>query len=171
MLSFVAANVTVADIEPIKAAATTDSAPLTHPAYPFIWVAYVALAIVIMGLFGASFARYHVTHRSARLARIQTARQYGARAPGSSRTSVSGTMDQSSPTRLPMYAKTVDVKQVLAAIYREDRKQLVSTAGQTRTRKIGRAGCSRTGSGTDIRGVWMEWSDEHTSIIGGCAAN
>ena len=139
------ASVTVADTDTVTPAVTTGTIPFPDPTYPFLWVPYVVLFVIILAVFGVSFARYHAVHRKIRLARVETVEHHRIGRIRSPDTSLTEATILFSPTRLPMYARPIDVKQVLASIYREDRMQLLSPEGRTRTRGHGRAARGRTG--------------------------
>jgi len=139
------ASVTAADTDTVTPAVTTGTIPFPDPTYPFLWVPYVILGVVIMAAFSVSFARYHVIHRTIRLARVEAIEHQRIGRIRSRRSSTVESPTLSTPTRLPMYSRAIDVKQVLASIYREDRRQLLIPRGRTQARRLGRADRGRTG--------------------------
>ncbi|KAI0240699.1 hypothetical protein LSAT2_008537 [Lamellibrachia satsuma] len=149
----VVANVTAAAAETfstVSAVTVTGTATSTESTTPFIWVPYVVLAVIIVALFCASFARYHVLHRNMRTTRTHAPRLHGSLVSNLdvSRTSLSSgcAMPSTCQDRLPMYSKSIDVKKVLASIYQEDRRNLLSPVGKMQTQRAGRTTCSRRGN-------------------------
>ena len=149
VLSFIAT--TIADTETGTTPCTVDTTTTAPAAKPFLWVPYVILAVVVMGLFGVSFAWYHIRHRNSHTARVRTARLHGSRVADSSTCSRPWTITGSetasaSWTRMPRYAKTGDVKKVLASMYQDDRKDLLGPDGKLRTQRVGDMSTGRRGT-------------------------
>ena len=156
VLSFVAT--TIADTETMTTPCTVETTATAPAAKPFLSVPYVILAVVVMGLFGASFAWYHIRHRNSHTARVHTARLHGSRVADSSTCSrpwaITGSEAASASwTRMPKYAKSGDAKKVLVSMYQDDRKHLLGPDGKLRTQRVGDMSTGRRGTNVYTKGT------------------
>ena len=152
VFTFAAVNATAAGTTTFTTASTdavTGTAPSTESTTSFIFAPYVILAVMIVTMFGASFARYHFLHSNNRATRTHAARLHGSRVANQERVGTpmasDGAMPSTSRSHLSKHAKSIDVKKVLASIYQEGHKRLLGPDGKMRIQRVGRTTCGSRG--------------------------
>ena len=124
-----------AEIESIKTETETSWQESTKP---FIWLPYVILAVILIGLFGASFARYrHYRRRHERTSPVRVPRLHGFRV-----SIVAGCRQSKTAECVTSF---INEPRYVKSMYPDgDLKQLFGPDGKRRYRRVGGTTLSRT---------------------------